>query len=163
MQPIGMKGLSIRIAEEADLPQLLPIAREKKKGEAFLRERLSRARTVDATWVLLQADGTIVGWGLLHSVAPDHHTYPDLEDLYIAQGHRNRGFGTFLLSEIERLARDAGHAGISLSVDPDYNPDALRFYERNSYCHDGRVKRLNATYGDFEEWTIGMDKRFPER
>jgi ribosomal protein S18 acetylase RimI-like enzyme len=68
--------------------------------------------------------------------AEDHgHGYVDARTPEIAvavrDGHRGRGLGGRLLTELARVARAAGFAHLSLSVDQG-NP-AIRLYERLGY------------------------------
>jgi ribosomal protein S18 acetylase RimI-like enzyme len=72
---------------------------------------------------------------------PDRPGYgfasPDVPELSVAvaPGHRGRGIGGDLIERALELAGAAGHAALSLSVEPD-NP-ALRLYERLGFERSG--------------------------
>ncbi|MBT4501092.1 MAG: GNAT family N-acetyltransferase [Gemmatimonadetes bacterium] len=153
-------ALSIRIAAESDIDALVPIAESREADRQFLVDRFAYLDGHRGNiWILLRADEEFVGWGILHTQTDPHYNYPELEDLYIRLDCRNRSYGTFLVARIEEVARKRGLKGISLGVNPDDNPDARRFYERLGYRHDGGEKRLDGIYGEYEDWTIGMEKK----
>lgn len=87
--------------------------------------------------VLAAEDGEVAGIAYCRLfTAEDHgHGYVDDETPEIAvavrDGYRGRGLGERLLTELERVAAEAGFARLSLSVDAA-NP-AVRLYERLGY------------------------------
>jgi ribosomal protein S18 acetylase RimI-like enzyme len=87
--------------------------------------------------VVAESGDRVVGVALLRLFTEEDHghgfvdvTTPELA-VAVAQGHRGGGIGGRLLTELAELARAAGFAQLSLSVDAE-NP-ALRLYERLGY------------------------------
>ena len=152
-------ALTTQFAELSDLNALISLAESRGSDRQSLIDRFRHLdENPDHTWVLLRAGDRFIGWAILQSHIAPHYNYPELEDLYIHPEFRNRGYGTFLIGEIEKLARERGMKGLSLGVNPDDNSDARRLYERLGYRHDGGEKRLDGVYGEYEDWTIGLEK-----
>jgi ribosomal protein S18 acetylase RimI-like enzyme len=60
-----------------------------------------------------------------------------IDDLYIREEYRGRGWGTWILSEIEKMARAEGLHAVHLEV-ARRNVRARRFYGRGGFePHDG--------------------------
>lgn len=82
----------------------------------------------EVTILLAELDGQPVGY--VSAVRRLHLWTGDdivaLDDLYVRDGHRDRGIGVLLMYE---LARHADGLTITWGVQPD-NQDAIRFYER---------------------------------
>lgn len=96
-------------------------------ARAFLRERLERNESV----VFLAYEGEVpVGiaqlYPLFSSVSMQRVWL--LNDLYIKEGARNKGFGKQLIQEVIQYAKDSGAKGISLETCDD-NIGAQRLYE----------------------------------
>ncbi|MEU4242681.1 GNAT family N-acetyltransferase [Actinoplanes sp. NPDC026619] len=60
----------------------------------------------------------------------------EVEQVYVAAGHRGSGVSGALLAEAERLVAGSGHPVAWLAVVPG-NARARRFYERNGWTDDG--------------------------
>jgi GNAT superfamily N-acetyltransferase len=69
----------------------------------------------------------VAGWRLMATTVAGRKLYVD--DLVTAVGHRGRGVGSALLSELRRLAREAGCTAIDLDSGTS-REDAHRFYFR---------------------------------
>jgi RimJ/RimL family protein N-acetyltransferase len=96
-------------------------------------------RYPDATVLLAEADGEIVG---RLSVARDPHpASPHVADLglMVAATHRRRGIGTALLRAAVEWARGHGIRKLELHVFP-WNEPALRLYERFGFEREGYRK-----------------------
>lgn len=124
-------------------------------------ERFRRLKEdVDGTWLLLKLDDTVIGWCVVvWSGKKTHPECPDMQDLFVRAEHRNRGYGTRLISEVERMAKARGHNRLGVAVNPDDNTAARRLYERLGYRHDGGAKYLDGVYGDYEDWVIDLEKQ----
>lgn len=96
-------------------------------ARTFLKDRLERKESV----VFLAYDGeSPVGiaqlYPLFSSVSMQRVWL--LNDLYIKEGARNKGFGKQLIQEVIQYAKDSGAKGISLETCDD-NIGAQRLYE----------------------------------
>jgi len=60
----------------------------------------------------------------------------EVEQVYVAAGHRGSGVAGLLLAEAERLVADAGHRRAWLAVAPG-NARARRFYQRCGWADEG--------------------------
>ncbi|GIF26628.1 GNAT superfamily N-acetyltransferase [Actinoplanes tereljensis] len=93
-------------------------------------------RVADTT--VAEVDGQVAGFVM---VAGD-----EVEQVYVAAGHRGSGLAGTLLAEAERLVAQAGHSVAWLAVVPG-NARARRFYERNGWTDDGGF-RYEAAHAD---------------
>ncbi|HUJ62097.1 MAG TPA: GNAT family N-acetyltransferase [Kofleriaceae bacterium] len=74
------------------------------------------------------SDGELAGFAMVIG--------DELEQLYVAAGHRGSGVAAALLADAERRVAAAGHARAWLAVVPG-NARARRFYERSGWRDDG--------------------------
>src|SRR5262249_3111289 len=106
----GLQRLTIRDADEADLPALTRI-----KGEgtaAIHRDRLLEARETMGTglrYLVLIADQEAIGFACLvlrrpasWSDAGDMQHVPQIVDLRVQESHRGGGYGSAFIRAIER-------------------------------------------------------------
>jgi GNAT superfamily N-acetyltransferase len=114
-----------------------------RAGDAGLIALDERERTVGAAWYRLFTRDQ-PGYGFLSESIPEL-------SIAVRPACRGRGVGTALLSALIVLAREEGHAALSLSVEPD-NP-ARRLYERAGF-------RKVGTEGG--SWTLRIDLTTPE-
>jgi GNAT superfamily N-acetyltransferase len=87
-----------------------------------------RAAERVADTAVAELDGRVAGFVM---VAGD-----EVEQVYVAAGHRGSGVADTLLAEAERLVASGGHPVAWLAVVPG-NARARRFYERNGWTDDG--------------------------
>lgn len=138
--PTQISGFTIRFAEEQDVPLILSfikglaayekLSHEVTATEELLRETLFKGRKVAE--VLIGAyRGDPVGFALFF------HNYSTflgrsgiyLEDLFVKQEMRGRGFGKVLLAYLARLAVERGCGRVEWSV-LDWNVPSIRFYQK---------------------------------
>lgn len=55
-----------------------------------------------------------------------------LDDFFITEAHRGKGYGSKALQELEQLMKDEGYKRIQLWAE-DTNPKAISFYQRANY------------------------------
>lgn len=106
-------------------------------AEAFSPEQLgSELSNPESDFFFAVLDGTFVGYmktNTGHAQSDDR--FPDalqLERIYVLATHQGKGIGQRLLDEAMRMAREARHPMVWLSV-WERNPGAIRFYERNGF------------------------------
>lgn len=151
-------GVTIVAAQSSDLPALAKVKAGYGAEDVVERFRWLE-KEVDGTWLLLKCAGDIIGWCVVvWSGKKTHPEYPDMQDLYVRPEYRNRGHGTHLIREIERIAKGKGHNMIGLAVNPVHNQAARRLYKRQGYRQDRGEKYLDGVYGDFEDWVIDLEK-----
>ncbi|NQS89238.1 GNAT family N-acetyltransferase [Patescibacteria group bacterium] len=125
----------------------------------IIEERLARQKKDEAEFLLLEKDGEIVSFVLLKwGGKPTHPEYPDMEDLYTKETERRKGYGRILVSECEKKAAQRGFNKIGLSVNPNLNPKAKKFYEKLGYKHDKGKEYLDGIYNGIEDWVIDLEK-----
>lgn len=104
---------------------------------AFLRERIERDES--AVFFAEDPDRTALGFVQLYPLFSSTTTPPGkfwvLNDLFVVEQARKRGVGRALLERAERLARESGAVGLTLSTALD-NLRAQRLYESLSYRRD---------------------------
>lgn len=100
-----------------------------RDGDIFQRTLTQLAK--DITVAAFSPDQEILGVGILR---PDHKDFgATLIDIAVHSYHRREGIGSRVLSEVERLAAEAGHETLSLL--PMYG--TFRFYHENGYSPTG--------------------------
>jgi ribosomal protein S18 acetylase RimI-like enzyme len=131
-------GITVRDAEEADVPALTAI---KGAGtEALHRDRLRDAQGSGFRYLVLVADQDIIGFACLvmrrpasWSDAGDTRHLPQIVDLRVKEAQRGRGYGSAFVCAIERIASAAGYRQLYLGVEPLSNPRAYALYRRLGY------------------------------
>ena len=68
------------------------------------------------------------------------HSFPYLHIISIKEEHRGKGLGTVLLEQAEKIAFE--YSDKIFLVVADFNPDAMRFYEKNNYRQVGEIPSL---------------------
>src|SRR5437867_3460253 len=147
----SIPGCEIRPATEADVPIILSfikklavyekLAHEVIATEDSLRETLFRGlRTAEVAVGYLE--NKPVGFVLFFHNYSTFLGKPGLyiEDLFVDESHRRRGFGRALLLYVARLASERGCGRLEWSV-LDWNGPAINFY-----------KKLGAI--PMSEWTV---------
>lgn len=103
-------------------------------GTSDIVARLERAASERSAVVVADLDGEVIGFVAVH-VLPrfehDDHLARVLA-LVVDPGARERGIGGQLMTEAERIARDAGAAFIEVTAG-HHRPDARRLYESLGY------------------------------
>ena len=136
---MSRKDLRIRVAGKEDVPLVLEfikklaryerLSHEVTVTEEILRENLFEGRRV-AEAILAEHQQIAVGFALYF------HNFSTfigqagifIEDLYVDELCRGRGFGRALFLYIARLARERGCGRVEWSV-LDWNRPAIQFYE----------------------------------
>jgi GNAT superfamily N-acetyltransferase len=112
-----------------NVPEELVAVRTPESFRSRAAERLAdpASGTVGRTTVA-EVDGEVVGFVM---VVGD-----EVEQVYVAPGHRGTGLASLLLDEAERLVVAGGFSNAWLAVVPG-NARARRFYERRGWRDDG--------------------------
>ena len=133
-------GFAIRAATAADAPVLLSfikqlaayekLSHEVVATEAAIRETLFGARRV-AEVAIGYFDEKPVGFVLFFHNYSTFLAQPGLyiEDLFVDENYRRRGFGRALLLHVARLAQERQCGRLEWSV-LDWNQPALEFYKK---------------------------------
>jgi ribosomal protein S18 acetylase RimI-like enzyme len=129
---------------------------------ALEQQQLRRFALVDegiAEYLLAERDMEVVGHAFLRLAGTQSGPgYPDIEDLYVRADCRGHGIGSELLAACEAVALQHGFTHVGLSVNPTFNRQALRLYERLGYCDTGRPPHLDGIYAGVTDWCIEMVK-----
>jgi len=89
----------------------------------------------ETTPYLLVADDIEVGFLLLREgdhPSRTHDSYVRLVDLYVDEGHRNRGYGSEAIDRVRSIARERGADYVKVSCEW-HNDGARRLYEDNGF------------------------------
>jgi GNAT superfamily N-acetyltransferase len=147
--------LTIRRATRSDLPEVLRLVRAlavyEKLEDKFVATTQDYERTLFGQEACAEAwvgefEGRIVGYVILF------HTFSTflgkrgmyLEDLYVEESLRGRGFGSQLFEFVVNLARERRCGRLEWSA-LDWNAPAIRFYEARGakMLDDWRMFRLD--------------------
>ncbi|HET6387168.1 MAG TPA: GNAT family N-acetyltransferase [Armatimonadota bacterium] len=127
--------LLVRDASPADLPALCQL----KPGEAQHLDRLRDASS-DFRYLVLVRDDEVIGFACLVFVRPhywsdanDRSNLPQIVDLVVAEPLRGRGYGSFFIREMERIAAESGGRNLYISVNFPVNERAHALYQRLGY------------------------------
>lgn len=120
--------------------------------QSYLNEQSEGLRAV----IVAKVDGRFCGYVTLkyHSEYPgfNKNGMPEISDLNVLPDFRNKGIGTCLINECEKLANERGHfnIGIGVGMTTDYG-NAQRLYVQLGYIPDGQglhYKNQPLHYGD---------------
>src|SRR5205807_8546352 len=133
--------MRVREAIEADIPDLLRLMRElarfEKYADAFavteevLREQGFRHLPPDFYCLVAEEDGQLLGLLVYYFVPFTYRAKPNIivKELYVADGHRNKGVGKLLMKAVAQEAERAGCGMIKWWV-AKWNERGIEFYER---------------------------------
>jgi GNAT superfamily N-acetyltransferase len=133
--------ITIRLAAEQDIPQLLPLMRGLAEFEHYidvfavnedvLREQGFRKTPPDFYALVAEVGGQLVGTLVYYIVPFTATAKPTLymKELFVAEGARGRGVGESLMRAAAREAVQRGCGAIKWTV-ANWNHDGQRFYER---------------------------------
>ena len=82
-----------------------------------------------SAWLVIYDDARPVACGGLRPLAPDTG---EIKRMFVSAAARRRGHARRLLSELEGISRDAGHARIRL-LTTELLPEAIELYHRTGY------------------------------
>jgi GNAT superfamily N-acetyltransferase len=126
-------------------------ARKNKKLEQYERYFEENQQGVRVTLVAAVGEAAVGYANILWQ--PDYEPFlsdgiPEINDLNVIDEYQNRGIGTALIREAERIAAEAGKPimGIGVGLTPDYEV-AQNLYPKLGYISDGRGIRATQ-YGD---------------
>jgi phosphinothricin acetyltransferase len=114
-------------------------------GEPVIRELLGQAEAFGS--YVLEADGSVIGFGLLRPLYP----FPNLMEAgevsyFISPGFTGRGHGRRLLTILEGRARELGMASLVARVS-SRNRRSLRFHRKNGFSVCGRIRGIGSKFG----------------
>lgn len=126
-----MSHPEIRIATEEDLPDLDRLfGRPTLLGKCLQRQREGKGI------LLVVIESELIGHLYIRLEKAEEEELvkhlpntPLLQHFVVREAHRNRGFGTALITSAMHLLRESGYAKVALGVGLD-NHDAVRLYER---------------------------------
>jgi len=148
----------IRLANVNDIDNLIKIKPQLTREE--ISKRLLRQKEGDVEYLVLEKDSELLSFAFLkYKGKKTHPEYPDIEDLYTKNGQRRNGYATKLIKECEKRAKEKGFGKIGLAVNPKLNRDAMKFYEKIGYRHDGKKSYIDAVYNGKEDWVVDLEKK----
>lgn len=84
----------------------------------------------DETFVVVEKDGGIVGWGALNLPKAE------ISNVFVDPVHHRHGIGTMILTELEAVAQASGLTAVELRA----TGTAIDFYLANGYRSDKPIK-----------------------
>ena len=127
--------------------------------DEIIQKRKELQDSGKADFLVIDLKGKIFGFVFLKwEGKPTHPEYPDMEDLYVKESERSKGYGQLLIKECERLAKEKGFTKIGMAVNPDENCKARILYEKLGYKHDGKEKYVDGIYNGVEDWVVDLEK-----
>jgi GNAT superfamily N-acetyltransferase len=144
-----MGSVTVRAAEQQDLPQLCQVRNTPPLYLGYLDECDGQA----AHFLVAELDGRIVGFGVVYlavtKTGKKKSHLPKLSDLYVLDAYRRRGVATALIQARERLAKQAGHSEIFVSIDPVESAEMIALAKKLAYRPiQAEPYAVDATYYD---------------
>lgn len=148
----------IRKATKEDIPRLIEI--KPVLSEERINDRLKIQLEGSADFLVMEVNGKIISFVYLKYLGKETHPeYPEIEDLFTKDNERNKGYGSTLILECEKLVKQKGFNKIGLSVNPNLNASAMKLYEGLGFCDLGEGKYLDGVYNGVEDWCVDMEKK----
>jgi GNAT superfamily N-acetyltransferase len=126
---------------------------------------LSRLEQPGGEYLIAWEDGVPIG----HAHLDWRHDPPELQDVFVDEGHRRRGIAIRLSEAAEERIRERGFDRIALDVDVDA-PGPRALYEKLGYREKGTPPRhvkgtimLRGTPLDVDAWLLDLVKDLPPR
>lgn len=167
---IEAPALLVRDATSGDVASLTRVG----SPRAIHADRVRQADEFDLHYLVVLADDTLIGFGLIVFGWPETwppHDHPDrlpvMIDLVVDDECRSRGAGTAMIDHMEQIAAARGCEKIHVSVNPGDNPRAQALYLRLGYeivDPEPYLSKWEFTDSDGEvhsgeEWIIDLVKR----
>jgi GNAT superfamily N-acetyltransferase len=147
----------IKIATDQDISKIQKMRQSLTRN--IIVERLHLQYKQKAELLVLEKDNEIISYVFLKWNGKETHPeYPDMEDLFTKETERGRGFGTLLIKECEKRAKEKGFSKLGLAVNHKLNPKAKKLYEKLGYKHDGRKSYVDGIYNGTKDWVIDLEK-----
>ena len=156
--------MKLRPATSEDIVQLTQLKKPQKEHhrKIFHENQIKRLKEMgdgEAMYLVVEENNTVTAHIFLKMYGttsePD---YPNMNDLYVAEEKRNKGLGSKLIREAEKIVQEKGYTKISLAVNPTLNPKAKALYERLGYKQTDTELYLDGIYDGDEDWVIDMVK-----
>lgn len=139
MQTDKNKAFDIRYAEIADVPLILEFIKKLAAYEKLSKEVVATEAALErylfgeekVAEVLLAYEGDVpVGFALFFQSFSTFLARPGiyLEDLFVLEEHRGKGYGTRLLASLAKLARERNCGRLEWAV-LDWNEPSIEFYK----------------------------------
>lgn len=128
--------ISLRPAGPADAERLATLLTDEgyPAGATDLAARIARFSTPESRVTVAEAAGDVVGFIAFHLV-PRFETddrFLRIVALVVEPGVRDRGVGSLLMADVERVARDEGAAYLEITAG-HHRPEARKLYETLDY------------------------------
>ncbi len=168
---MGNSSVTLREAKQEDLPVLTAI----RPPEALHQGRLRDAKNPDFRYFVIQHEEEAVGFVSLvyrrpasWSNSQNLEHLPEINDLFITEAHREKGCGSAAIHTLERIATQAGHKQLFISVEPVDNDRAYALYQRlgyeaiqlQAYLHHWAALDGDDHLNSGEAWLVDMVKSF---
>ncbi len=148
-----------------DIPELTELKKPQKEEyrKKFYENQINRLKEMEndeSIYLVGEMNNKIIAHLLLKLKGiPSESGYPNINDLYVAEQERNKGYGSELISKAEEIAREKGYTKISLAVNPTLNPKAMALYEHVGYVKTSTKPYVDGIYDGVEDWCIDMVKK----
>jgi ribosomal protein S18 acetylase RimI-like enzyme len=135
----NITGMKIRKAMKEDLDACLEIERPptEKKISLFRVNFIKELDDVNFEILVAEMGKEIVGFVVYRRDEWNNMFY--VEQLFVK--HKGRGYGSSLLSEVKKRAKNLKIRVIMLDLQPE-NRGAMRFYKRNGFVKAGHINGL---------------------
>lgn len=128
--------LSIRPAAASDADAIAALFTDEgyPAGPSDIRERLTRFASAHSQVFVAEHEGALLGFIALHAIPRFEHDdrIVRIVALVVDAGARERGVGSALMAEAERVGTDLKAAFIEVTAG-HHRPEARRLYESSGY------------------------------
>lgn len=153
--------MTIRRAEEIDLPELLAIYNyEVINGVATFdmrpktleeRKRWFEEHNVgNHPLIVAEVDGRVAGYASLSPYRPKEAYASTVElSIYIGEGYRGQGVATTLMGEILEMAKEDENTHLVVSVITGENEASVKLHEKYGFTYCGTVHQVGFKHGRY--------------
>jgi ribosomal protein S18 acetylase RimI-like enzyme len=132
--------MKTRKAISHDIDTCLDIKRPiKQKKQAFKSNFLREVDDDRYLMLIAEIDHDAIGFISARKDAWNRLFY--IEQLHVVKEHRNRGYGSKILSDVKLAAKRLSYRAVFLDLPPQ-NKRAMRFYLRNGFKRSGQIRGL---------------------
>lgn len=156
-----MKRLELRLAVEADLPQINAIYNNYVASSTCVwttqlcteqeRQAWFAAHTADTPVLVAAQNGNIVGWGalaLFQTACTFHRTVEN--SVFVHHLHHRRGIGRRILAELIRCAQQAGFRSIIAAISADQSA-SIALHRAAGFEEAGCLKKVGHKFNRYQD------------
>lgn len=137
------KAYSIVVMTAADVPQVYEISQKSNLSYWSVEDYRAELKIEDAICLVAKDQTDIIcGFAVMRLIRQTNNSnYLEINNIAVEEKYRNKGIGSNILLEIDKICRNNNLAKIFLEV-RESNTNAISLYLKNGFRKSGRRKRF---------------------